>query len=171
MFIDFQNAELPKNIGEARRGVVTASEEISILCRTIALFCPQLEEKRAFQNEIVAVTGAAQPEESALKPVLDEDQSEIHVALDAYEHSYILALLSSLGPLHIVLVDTPSPAVPMLPLRVWVHCPRASNGLLPPRSYLVGYLRWHAGSDSVFFLPPSDNHSNSFQVASQQTLP
>ncbi len=21
-------------------------------------------------------------------------------------------------------------------LRVWVHCPRASNGLLPPRSYL-----------------------------------
>ena len=23
-----------------------------------------------------------------------------------------------------------------LPLRVWVHCPRASNGLLPPRSYL-----------------------------------
>src|SRR6266851_3649687 len=43
-------------------------------------------------------------------------------------------------------------AVPMLPLRVWVHCPRASNGLLPPRSYLVGYLRWHAGSDSGFFL-------------------
>src|SRR6202521_6176863 len=41
-------------------------------------------------------------------------------------------------------------AVPMLPLRVWVHCPMASNGLLPPRSYLVGYLRWHTGSDSVF---------------------
>ena len=34
-------------------------------------------------------------------------------------------------------------------LRVWVHCPRASNGLLPPRSYLVGYVRWHARSDSV----------------------
>ena len=28
---------------------------------------------------------------------------------DAYEHSCILTLLSSLGPLHIVLVDTPSP--------------------------------------------------------------
>src|ERR1017187_3898740 len=40
--------------------------------------------------------------------------------------------------------------VPMLPLRVWVHCPRASNGLLPPRSYLVGYMRWHARSDSTF---------------------
>src|ERR1700681_4026327 len=63
----------------------------------------------------------------------------------------------------------------MLPLRVWVHCPRASNGLLPPRSYLVGYLRWHAGSDGGFFpfsfFPPSDNHSNSFQVARRQTFP
>src|SRR6266702_4143361 len=52
----------------------------------------------------------------------------------------------------------------MLPLRVWVHCPRASNGLLPPRSYLVGYMRWHAWSDSGF-IPPSDNHSNSFQFS------
>ena len=40
-------------------------------------------------------------------------------------------------------------AVPMLPLRVWVHCPRASNGLLPPRSNPVGYVRWYARSDSV----------------------
>src|SRR5258708_10193458 len=55
----------------------------------------------------------------------------------------------------------------MLPLRVWVHCPRASNGLLPPRSNLVGYMRWHARSDSVL-IPPSDNHSNSFQFANGQ---
>jgi len=68
-------------MGEALRGVVTASEEISIPCRTIALFRPQLEEQRALQNEIVVVTGAAQPEENTLEPVLDEDQSEIHVAL------------------------------------------------------------------------------------------
>jgi len=81
VLVDFQNAEFPKNMGEALRGVVTASEEISIPCRTIALFRPQLEEQCAFQNEIVAVTGAAQPEENALEPVLDEDQSEIHVAL------------------------------------------------------------------------------------------
>jgi hypothetical protein len=63
---------------------------------------------------------------------------------DAYEHSCILTLLSSLGPLHIVLADTPSPrgsdatlagmgtlsegferfvAAPLLPrrLRVMVH--------------------------------------------------
>src|SRR5438046_6303005 len=40
----------------------------------------------------------------------------------------------------------------MLPSRVWVDCPRASNGLLPPRSYLVGYMRWYARSDSSFVL-------------------
>ena len=31
---------------------------------------------------------------------------------DAYEHSYILTLLSSLGPLHLVLADAPSPRGP-----------------------------------------------------------
>src|SRR2546423_5102764 len=30
---------------------------------------------------------------------------------------------------------------------MWVHCPRASNGLLPRRSNLVGYVRWDARSD------------------------
>src|SRR5207244_2523705 len=81
VLVDFQKAEFPENMGEALRGIVTAGEEISIPCRTIALFRPQLEEQRAFQNEIVAVTGAAKPEKNALKPVLDEDQSKIHVAL------------------------------------------------------------------------------------------
>jgi len=82
VLVDFQNAEFPKNMGEALRDVVTASEEISISCRTITLFRPQLKEQRAFQNENVAVTGAAQPEENTFEPVLDEeDQSEIHVAL------------------------------------------------------------------------------------------
>ena len=38
-------------------------------------------------------------------------------------------------------------AVAMPLLRVWVHCPRASNGLLPRRSNLVGYVRWDARSD------------------------
>ena len=37
--------------------------------------------------------------------------------------------------------------VPVPTLRLWVHCPRASNGLLPPRSNLVGYVRWDARSD------------------------
>jgi hypothetical protein len=35
------------------------------------LFRPQLEEQRALQNENVAVTGVAQPEENALEPVLE----------------------------------------------------------------------------------------------------
>jgi hypothetical protein len=39
--------------------------------------------------------------------------------------------------------------------------------LLPPRSNLVGYMRWHARSDSAF-IPPSDNPSNSFQFANGQ---
>src|SRR3984893_16144060 len=53
--------------------------------------------------------------------------------------------------------------VPMLPLRVWVHCPRASNGLLPPRSYLVGYVRWDARSDSY------SSFRQSFQQLSVRT--
>jgi hypothetical protein len=32
-------------------------------------------------------------------------------------------------------------------LRMWVHCPRASNGLLPRRSNLVGYVQWDAQFD------------------------
>src|SRR5258708_32551723 len=59
-------------------------------------------------------------------------------------------------------------AVPMLPLRVWVHCPRASNGLLPPRSYPVGYMRWYAWSDSGF-VPPS-SFRQSFQQLSVRSL-
>lgn len=73
VLVDFQDAKLPKNVGQALRGVVTPSEEISIPCRTIRLFRPQLEEQCAFQNENVAVTGATQPEENTLEPVLDED--------------------------------------------------------------------------------------------------
>jgi hypothetical protein len=42
-------------------------------------------------------------------------------------------------------------------LRMWVHCPRALNGLLPRRSNLVGYARWDARNlrqklDSVLVL-------------------
>jgi len=45
------------------------------------LFRPPLEDQCAFENENVAVTGAAQSKENTFEPVLDEDQSEIHVAL------------------------------------------------------------------------------------------
>src|SRR6266446_9518141 len=72
-----------RKIWARRSGALSprARKSASLPCRTIALFRPQLEEQRTFQNEVVVVTGAAQPEENALEPVLDEDQSEIHVAL------------------------------------------------------------------------------------------
>ncbi len=47
-------------------------------------------------------------------------------------------------------------AVPVPTSRLWVHCPRASDGLLPPRLNLVGYVRWDARSDLITSL--SDNH-------------
>src|SRR3989454_12647187 len=37
--------------------------------------------------------------------------------------------------------------VPAPTFRLWVHCLRASDGLLPPRPYLVGYARWDTRSD------------------------
>jgi hypothetical protein len=46
-------------------------------------------------------------------------------------------------------------AVSVPTLRLWVHCPRASDGLLPPRLHLVGYVRWDARSNHSSLL---DNH-------------
>jgi hypothetical protein len=40
-------------------------------------------------------------------------------------------------------------------LRMWVHCPRASNGLLPRRSDLVGYVQWDARFDQVLLVKQS----------------
>jgi hypothetical protein len=40
-------------------------------------------------------------------------------------------------------------------LRVWVHCPRASNGLLPRRSNLVGYVQWDARFDQFLLVRQS----------------
>src|ERR1700737_766256 len=39
--------------------------------------------------------------------------------------------------------------------RVWVHCPRASNGLLPRRSNLVGYMQWDAWFDRFLLVKQS----------------
>ncbi len=38
---------------------------------------------------------------------------------------------------------------------MWVHCPRASNGLLPRRSDLVGYVQWDARFDQVLLVKQS----------------
>src|SRR5580704_8962109 len=54
-------------------------------------------------------------------------------------------------------------SVPLL--RVWVHCPRASNGLLPRRSDLVGCMQWDARFDQVLLV------KQSFPTALQVAIP
>src|SRR5260370_7373174 len=55
------------------------------------------------------VTMTEEPTHSVPTARRTPQQLRFSKAYDAYEHSYILTLLSSLGPLHIVLVDAPSP--------------------------------------------------------------
>src|SRR6266404_2745933 len=87
------------------------------------------------------------PEASVLTAKRAAQHVRLSRANDAYEHLCILTLLPSLAPLHLMLADTPWPHGSDALLRMWVHCPRASNGLLPRRSNLVGYVRWDARSD------------------------
>src|ERR1700756_4373391 len=87
------------------------------------------------------------PEASVLPATRAAQHFRLFRANDAYEHLCILTLLPSLAPLHLMLADTPWPHGFGATLARWVHCPRASNGLLPRRSNLVGYVRWGARSD------------------------
>jgi len=91
--------------------------------------------------------------------VLTATRAPQHVRLsranDAYEHLCILTLLPSLAPLRLMLADTPWLTVSVLLLRMWVHCPRASNGPLPRRSNLVGYVRWDTRSDQFLLVRQS----------------
>ena len=57
-------------------------------------------------------------------------------------------------------------AVPMPTLRLWVRCPRASDGLFPLRLHLVGYVRWDARSNPVHLL--LDNRYQQLQLYSSQ---
>src|SRR5947209_5935660 len=67
---------------------------------------------------------------------------------DAYEYLCILTVLPEPSPISALCWQIHRPLAVQVPLlRVWVHCPRASNGLLPRRSNLVGYVRWDAQSD------------------------
>jgi hypothetical protein len=55
------------------------------------------------------VTMTEEPTSSVPTARRTPQQLRFFKVYDAYEHSYILTLLSSLGPLHLVLVDAPSP--------------------------------------------------------------
>src|SRR6516164_5563339 len=88
--------------------------------------------------------------------VLTARRTAQHIRLsesnDAYEHLCILTLTTKPRPVSALCWQIhPLLAVRVPPLRVWVHCPRASNGLLPRRSNLVGYVRWDERSDQSSF--------------------
>ena len=73
--------------------------------------------------------------------VLTARRTAQHIRLsesnDAYEHLCILTLTTKPRPVSALCWQIhPLLAVQVPPLRVWVHCPRASNGLLPRRSNL-----------------------------------
>src|SRR5258707_14299554 len=91
------------------------------------------------------------PEASVLTAKRAPQHIRLSRANDAYEHLCILTLLPSLAPSTLCWQIHRGLTVSVPLLRMWVHCPRASNGLLPRRSNLVGYVRWDAQSDR---LPP-----------------
>src|SRR5882724_8591988 len=84
--------------------------------------------------------------------VLTARRAAQHIRLfepnDAYECLCILTVLPEPSPVSALCWQIHRRLAVLVPLlRVWVHCPRASNGLLPRRSNLVGYVRWDARSD------------------------
>src|SRR5258707_6730855 len=87
------------------------------------------------------------PEASVLTAKRAPQHIRLSRANDAYEHLCILTLLPSLAPSTLCWQIHRGLTVSVPLLRMWVHCPRASNGLLPRRSNLVGYVRWDAQSD------------------------
>jgi hypothetical protein len=59
-----------------------------------------------------------------------------------YEHLYILTILPEPRPVSALCWQIHRPLAVLVPSsHLWIHCPRASNGLLPRRSYLVGYAQ------------------------------
>ena len=86
--------------------------------------------------------------------VLTARRATQHIRLfkpnDAYECLCILTVLPEPSPVSALCWQIHRRLAVLAPLlRVWVHCPRASNGLLPRRSNLVGYVRWDERSDRV----------------------
>ena len=93
-------------------------------------------------------------------PVLTARRAPQHIRLfcvdDAYRHLCVLAIPPSLAPSpRYARSCTASSRLRCHSLRVWVHCPRASDGLLSPRPYLVGYAQWDARSDQFLLVRQS----------------
>src|SRR6201984_2839514 len=84
--------------------------------------------------------------------VLTARRATQHIRLfegnDAYECLFILTILPEPSPVSALCWQIHRRLAVLVPLlRVWVHCPRASNGLLPRRSNLVGYVQRDARFD------------------------
>ena len=80
---------------------------------------------------------AEEPEASALTARRAAQHFRLSSADDAYEHLYILTLRRSLGPLHLMLADTPLPRGFGAALAsVDTFFQGLQNSSLPPRSAL-----------------------------------
>src|SRR5690349_18299809 len=102
--------------------------------------------------------------------VLTARRAAQHIRLcesnDAYEYLCILTVLPEPSPVSALCWQIHRCLAVLVPLlRVWVHCPRASNGLLPRRSNLVGCAQWDARFDR--FLLCQTIMSSSFPGHSQ----
>jgi hypothetical protein len=88
----------------------------------------------------------------------------LSVPPDAYEYLCILTILPVPRPVSALCWQIHRCLAVSVPLlRVWVHCPRASNGPLPRRSYLVGYAQWDARFNQCLLVKQSVPAT--FQVA------
>jgi hypothetical protein len=74
---------------------------------------------------------------------------------DAYEHLYILTLLPSLGPLHLMLADALSPHGSNATLASVGTLSEGFERFVTSPLYLVGYVRWDARSDQSSFVKQS----------------
>jgi|SRR5213082_3923896 len=82
----------------------------------------------------------------------------LSVPHDAYEYLCILTLLPEPSPVSALCWQMHRLLTVLVSLlRVWVHCPRASNGPLPRRSNLVGYVQWDAQFDRFLLVKQSLN--------------
>ncbi len=80
----------------------------------------------------------------------------LSVPHDAYEYLCILTLLPEPSPVSALCWQMHRLLTVLVSLlRVWVHCPRASNGPLPRRSNLVGYVQWDAQFDRFLLVKQS----------------
>jgi hypothetical protein len=81
----------------------------------------------------------------------------LSVPHDAYECLCILIISTKPSPVSALCSQIHRRLAVLVPifLQLWVHCPRASNGLLPRRSNLVGYAQRDARFDRSSL---SNNH-------------